>query len=75
MALTISAALPFSANSPLGRRWMNSMMATRTKTLAEHRAGPGFEHLVDDAEVEGADQRTGQEPTPPNTTTMKLSMM
>ena len=29
-----SAALPLSAKRPRGRRWMNSMMATRTKTLA-----------------------------------------
>ncbi|MGY3464264.1 hypothetical protein ACVW0I_001135 [Bradyrhizobium sp. LM6.11] len=44
--------------------------------LAEHGAGDRLQEFVGDAEREGADQRAPQRlPTPPNTTTMKLSMM
>ncbi len=43
--------------------------------LAEHRAGPGLEDLVGDAEAKAPSSVPQRLPTPPNTTTMKLSMM
>src|SRR4051794_39029931 len=70
-----SAALPFSANRPLGRRWMNSMMATRTKTLASTTPAHGSSILLTTPRVSAPTSVPASEPTPPKTTTMKLSMM
>jgi hypothetical protein len=43
--------------------------------FAEHGAGIGFEEFVGDAQCQRATSVPQRLPTPPNTTTMKLSMM
>ena len=43
--------------------------------LAEHRAGIGLEELVDEPSDKAPTSVPQRLPTPPNTTTMKLSMM
>jgi hypothetical protein len=49
-----SALRPFIAKMPCGRFWMKMMMNTSTGDLGQHRAGPAFEQLVQDAQAQAA---------------------
>jgi len=54
---------------------MNRMMKTSTTICRATAPGIGLEELVGDAERQRPRERSQRLPTPPNTTTMKLSMM
>jgi hypothetical protein len=55
-----SALRPFIAKMPCGRFWMKMMMNTSTGDLGQHRAGPAFEQLVQDAQAQRRVHRAGQ---------------
>ncbi len=70
-----SIALPLSANMPRGRFWMNRMMKTRMAILASTAPAKGSRNLLAMPSVSAPTSVPHKFPTPPNTTTMKLSMM
>ena len=54
---------------------MNRMISTSTTILPSTAPAIGSRNLLSDAERQRADGVPHRLPTPPNTTTMKLSMM
>src|ERR1044072_8352333 len=70
-----STARPLSANSPRGRFWMNRMMITRMAILASTAPANGSRNLLATPSVSAPTSVPQRLPTPPNTTTRKLSMM
>src|SRR3954451_20817576 len=73
--LHASTALPLSANMPRGRFWMNRMMSTRIAILPSTAPANGSRNLLAMPSVKAPTKVPQRLPTPPNTTTMKLSMM
>src|SRR6516162_10599046 len=70
-----STARPFSANRPRGRFWMNRMMSTRIAILPSTAPATGSRNLLAMPSVKAPTRVPQRFPTPPNTTTMKESMM
>src|SRR5947209_2925518 len=70
-----STALPLSANRPRGRFWIKRMMKTRSAILPSTAPANGSRNLLATPSVIAATSVPQRLPTPPNTTTMKLSMM
>src|SRR6201999_3034762 len=70
-----STARPFSANMPRGRFWMNRMISTRIAILPSTAPATGSRNLLAMPSVKAPTSVPQRLPTPPNTTTMKLSMM
>src|SRR6187401_2713642 len=70
-----STARPLSANSPRGRFWMNRMISTRMAILPSTAPATGSRNLLAMPSVKAPTSVPQRLPTPPNTTTMKLSMM
>src|SRR5215472_16640709 len=70
-----STALPLSANRPRGRFWMNRMMNTRMAILPSTAPATGSRNLLAMPSTNEPTSVPHRLPTPPNTTTMKLSMM
>src|SRR5712671_1375625 len=70
-----STARPLSANSPRGRFWMNRMISTRIAILPSTAPATGSRNLLAMPSVMAPTRVPNKLPTPPNTTTMKLSMM
>src|SRR5258707_6123164 len=70
-----STARPLSANSPRGRFWMNSMIRTRMAVVPSTAPATGSRNLLAMPSVKAPTSVPQRLPTPPNTTTMKLSMM
>ena len=54
---------------------MNAISSTSTTILPKHRAGNGSRNLFTTPSTIAASTVPHRLPTPPNTTTMKLSMM
>src|ERR1700709_581858 len=71
----VSIARPLSANMPRGRFWMNRMMKTRMAILASTAPATGSRNLLAMPSVKAPTSVPQRLPTPPNTTTMKESMM
>src|SRR5208337_3866084 len=70
-----STARPLSANSPRGRFWMNRMMTIRSTIWPCTAPITGSRILLAIPSVSAPSAVPHRFPTPPNTTTMKLSMM
>src|SRR6202000_1768192 len=70
-----STARPLSANRPRGRFWMNRMISTRMAILPSTAPATGSRNLLAIPRVKAPTSVPQRLPTPPNTTTMKLSMM
>src|SRR6185312_16192335 len=70
-----STARPLRANSPRGRFWMNRMMKTRMAILPSTAPAKGSRNLLAIPSVSAPTSVPHRFPTPPNTTTRKLSMM
>src|SRR5215210_175254 len=70
-----STALPLSANRPRGRFWMNRMIRTRIAIFASTAPANGSRNLLAMPSVNAPTRVPQRLPTPPNTTTMKESMM
>src|SRR5262249_47097765 len=70
-----STARPFSANRPRGRFWMNRMISTRMAILPRTAPATGSRNLLAMPSEKAPTSVPQRLPTPPNTTTMKLSMM
>src|SRR6266487_5699525 len=70
-----STARPLRANRPRGRFWMNRMMSTRIAILPSTAPANGSRNLLAMPSVKAPTSVPHRFPTPPNTTTMKLSMM
>src|SRR5436189_6056716 len=70
-----STARPLSANSPRGRFWMNRMISTRMAILPSTAPAYGSRNLLAMPSVKAPTSVPQRLPTPPNTTTMKESMM
>ena len=70
-----STALPLSANMPRGRFWMNRMISTRMAILPSTAPAKGSRNLLAMPSAKAPTSVPHKFPTPPNTTTMKLSMM
>src|SRR6185312_5900142 len=70
-----STARPLSANNPRGRFWMNRMMKTRIAILPSTAPAKGSRNLLAMPRVKAPTSVPHRFPTPPNTTTRKLSMM
>src|SRR5688500_12635162 len=70
-----STARPFSAKRPRGRFWMNRMMRTSTRILPSTAPAYGSRNLLTTPRLSAPTSVPQMLPTPPNTTTMKLSMM
>ncbi|EGE57973.1 hypothetical protein RHECNPAF_3500022 [Rhizobium etli CNPAF512] len=70
-----STALPLSAKSPRGRFWMKRMMRTSTKILPSTAPAKGSRNLLTTPSDKAPTSVPQRLPTPPKTTTMKLSMM
>src|ERR1700751_1177710 len=70
-----STARPLSANMPRGRFWMNRMMSTRMAILPSTAPATGSRNLLAMPSRNEPTSVPHRLPTPPNTTTMKLSMM
>src|SRR5262249_34030418 len=70
-----STALPLSANSPRGRFWINRMISTRMPILPSTAPANGSRNLLAMPSVNAPTSVPHRLPTPPNTTTMKLSMI
>src|SRR6516164_10859080 len=68
-----STARPLSANMPRGRFWMNRMMSTRIAILPSTAPATGSRNLLAMPSVKAPTRVPQRLPTPPNTTTMKLS--
>ena len=56
----LSAARPFSANMPCGRRWMKRMMKPRTKILPSTAPETGSSSLLTTPRPSAGEQRAGQ---------------
>src|SRR5687767_6620873 len=65
-----STALPFSANRPRGRFWMNRMISTRTRILPSTAPAYGSRNLLRTPSEKAPTSVPHKLPTPPNTTTM-----
>src|SRR5689334_19357432 len=70
-----STARPFKANNPRGRFWMNRMISTRIAILPSTAPAYGSRNLLAIPSVNAPTSVPHRLPTPPNTTTMKESMM
>src|SRR6185295_3219698 len=70
-----STARPLRANSPRGRFWINRMMATRITILPSTAPAKGSRNLFATPSVNALISVPHRLPTPPNTTTRKLSMI
>src|SRR5262249_30840220 len=70
-----STARPLSANRPRGRFWMNRMISTRMAILPSTAPATGSRNLLAMPSVKAPTSVPQRLPTPPNTTTMKESMM
>src|SRR5665213_1005402 len=70
-----STARPLSANRPRGRFWMNRMISTRMAILPSTAPATGSRNLLAIPSVKAPTSVPHRFPTPPNTTTMKESMM
>src|SRR6185312_1161340 len=70
-----STARPLSANSPRGRFCMNTMIRTRMAILPSTAPATGSRNLLAMPSVKAPTSVPHRLPTPPNTTTMKESMM
>src|SRR5450755_632918 len=70
-----STARPFSANRPRGRFWMNRMIRTRMAILPSTAPATGSRNLLAMPSVKAPTSVPQRLPTPPNTTTMKESMI
>src|SRR5262245_61056966 len=75
MILHASTARPLSANRPRGRFWMKRMINTRIAILASTAPANGSRNLLAMPSENAPTSVPHRLPTPPNTTTMKLSMM
>src|SRR5262249_33861033 len=70
-----STARPFRANNPRGRFWMNKMIRTSIAILPSTAPAEGSRNLLAMPSVNAPTSVPHRLPTPPNTTTMKESMM
>ena len=70
-----STARPLRANMPRGRFWMNRMISTRIAILPSTAPANGSRNLLAMPSERAPTRVPHRLPTPPNTTTMKLSMM
>src|ERR1700722_5241706 len=70
-----SAARPLSGNIPRGRRWMNRISITNTAIFPSTAPATGSRNLLRMPSVRAPITVPHRLPTPPNTTTMKLSIM
>src|SRR5207244_12684844 len=70
-----SAMRPLRAKRPRGRRWMNKMIAIRTTILPRIAPATGSRNLLTMPRDKGPTRVPSKLPTPPNTTTRKLSTM
>src|SRR5262245_2878032 len=70
-----STARPLSANRPRGRFWMNRMTSTSSAILPSTAPAKGSRSLLATPSVKAPTSVPHRLPTPPNTTTRKLSMM
>src|SRR5918999_283119 len=70
-----STALPLSANKPRGRFWMKRIMSTRIAILPSTAPAKGSRSLLAMPSDSAPTSVPHRLPTPPNTTTRKLSMM
>src|ERR1700733_11854809 len=70
-----SAIRPLSGNKPRGRRWMNTIKNTSTKIFASTAPKNGSTNLSTTPRINAPSKVPHRFPTPPTTTTMKLSMM
>src|SRR5205085_5113378 len=70
-----STARPLRANRPRGRLWMNRMMRTRMRILPSTAPAYGSRNLLAMPSENAPTSVPHRLPTPPNTTTMKESMM
>src|SRR6202158_4652005 len=68
-------ARPSNANRPRGRFWMNRMMRTRMAILPSTAPATGSMNLLAMPSVNAPTSVPQRLPTPPNTTTMKESML
>src|SRR6202034_4143251 len=75
MRVHASTALPLSANRPRGRFCMNRMIRTRMAILPSTAPATGSRNLLAMPSVKAPTSVPHKLPTPPNTTTMKESMM
>src|SRR5262249_16138428 len=70
-----STARPLRAKRPRGRFWMNRMISTRMAILPSTAPANGSRNLLAMPSESAPTSVPHRFPTPPNTTTMKLSMM
>src|SRR3984893_3324002 len=70
-----STARPFKANMPRGRFWMKRMISTRIAILPRTAPATGSRNLLAMPSTNEPTSVPHKLPTPPNTTTMKLSIM
>src|SRR5690606_24780273 len=70
-----SITLPFSANRPCGRFWMNRMISARIRILPSTAPICGSRNLFTTPRPKAASTLPASWPTPPSTTTRKESMM
>src|SRR6516165_10315121 len=70
-----SAARPLKANMPRGRFWMNRMIRTRIVILPSTAPALGSRNLFAMPSTNEPTNVPHRLPTPPNTTTIKLSIM
>src|SRR6187402_1459290 len=70
-----STARPLTANRPRGRFWMNRMISTRIAILPSTAPATGSRNLLAMPSVKAPTSVPQRLPTPPNTTTMKESMI
>src|SRR5262249_45246664 len=70
-----STARPLSANRPRGRFWMKRMISTRMAILPSTAPATGSRNLFAMPSEKAPTSVPQRLPTPPNTTTMKESMM
>src|SRR5262249_7596948 len=75
MRVHASTALPLRANSPRGRFWMKRIISPRMAILPSTAPATGSRNLLAMPSTNEPTSVPHRLPTPPNTTTMKLSMM